>query len=357
MGFKFNTIPSTISGSLTNFRFYRELIRRPVREAFIYLAILVVIPVILFTGIQIYELNKIMGQFTEALKGNLPPLRIEKGQVIMDDGENFGFEKENEYTVDDLRQPLDRFNKWSGRAVQSKDNEKNLTPEEKERMVALEAAQQNTASALTWIDAHFPVPEALITSGEVDKLLEEDPPADEDTAKILRDTAHSRNFVFIVDLTTEDPPLPPGLLVFALSKNSLITNNPLAPKIPFSEDTSTVINDEMLQSWRKSIIWQMVPIMIGLGFVVTYLVTLIIILGGSAAAGVTASLLKWRLPFKQVFAIGLYAITPALLFILLCLILMISTPLLISLKLLLIIFLLLYGVYVISATKRCCSAD
>ncbi len=124
MGFKFNTIPSTISGSLTNFRFYRELIRRPVREAFIYLAILVVIPVILFTGIQIYELNKIMGQFTEALKGNLPPLRIEKGQVIMDDGENFSFEKENEYTVDDLRQPLDRFNKWSGRAVQSKDNEK-----------------------------------------------------------------------------------------------------------------------------------------------------------------------------------------------------------------------------------------
>jgi len=84
ISFKFNQIPSTIAGSMTNFALYRELILRPVKESFIYLAILVLIPVLLFTGIQIYELNKLMTRVTDSLKGNLPALRIEKGEIIMD---------------------------------------------------------------------------------------------------------------------------------------------------------------------------------------------------------------------------------------------------------------------------------
>lgn len=354
MGFKLSSIPATFSGCLTNFRFYRELIGRPLREAFIYLAIMAALPVLLLSGSQIYGMNQLMVEFTGALKGNLPALIIKKGQVEMKGRDKFHFEKENAYPVLDLKDPIDRLNQWSSRSVQPRDDKKELTLKEKERAAALSAERRRSEAALAWIDEHFPGPETVITSGQVDMLLEKYPPADADTAQLLRDTAHSRNFVFMVDLTTEDPQLPPGFLVFGLTKNSLITNIPLAPKIEFSEDTSTVINDDMLDSWRKSIIWQMTPILIGAGFLLAYLIILVFTLGGSAVAGLTASLLKHPLRFRQVFAIGVYAITPAILFILLSLLLALLK---INLSYSLWIFLLLYGVYLVSATKKCCSTD
>ena len=358
MGFKFNTIPNTISGCLTNFRFYRELVGRPLREAFIYLAILVALPVLFFSGLQIYELNKLMVQITDSLKGNLPPLRIEKGVVIMD-GETFRFEKENEYTVRDWKVIITFFVSPSGRetslAVRKSKQGKTLTPEEKERVAAVEAAVQGAERALAWVNTHFPEENALITSKEVDDALEGSAMEDAATAQLLKETAHFYNFVFLVDLTTDEPRLPPGVMGFALGKNSYIINTPLMPKkITFSEETSTVINDDILDSWRKSFIWQIMPILVLLVFLVSYLIVLILILGGSAVAGLTASLLKYPLRFRQVFTIGVYALTPALLFVLLSLLL---NLLKIRLSYFLWIFLLLYGIYLVSATKKCCSTD
>lgn len=358
MGFKFNTIPTTIAGCLTNFRFYRELVRRPLREAFIYLAILVTLPVLFFSGRYIYELNKIMVQITDALKGNLPPLRIEKGVVIMD-GETFRFEKENEYTVRDWKAIITFFAYPSGRetslAVRKNEQGKTLTPEEKELVAAVEATVQRAERAQAWVDTHFPDENALLTSQEVDDALEGSAMEDATTVQLLKETAHFYNFVFLVDLSTDEPRLPPGVMGFALGKNSYTINTPLMPKkITFSEETSTVINDDMLDSWRKSFIWQMTPILVLLAFLVSYLTVLILILGGSAISGLTASLLKHPLRFRQVFAIGVYAITPALLFILLSLLLALLK---INLNYSLWIFLLLYGAYLVSATNKCCSTD
>jgi hypothetical protein len=86
--------------------------------------------------------------------------------------------------------------------------------------------------------------------------------------------------------------------------------------------------------------------------VIFYLLVLLVILGGSAAAGLTASLLKCALPFRQVFALALYAITPAIAFLLLYLGILllgfnISYPLL--------VFLAIYVFYLVSSARRCCS--
>ncbi|MFH1038382.1 MAG: DUF1189 family protein [PVC group bacterium] len=359
MGFKIQSIPATAAGCLANFGFYRDLIRRPVREAFVYLAILVLLPILLFTGSQLYELNRIMVQITESLKGHLPPrLRIEKGKVEME-GETFSFEKENEYTVQDWKAVVDlmsaRRDRETDVALRKEKQGNPLSKEEEEKTSAFRLAEQRGKNALDWIDRHFPDPAAVITSQPGDALLEETPPEDAEMARLLRETAHFFNFVFLVDLTAEDPRLPPGVMGFALSRDGYTISTPLMPKkIAFSEDVSTVINDDMLDSWRKSFIWQMAPILIMIMFVVSYLITLLIVLGGSAVAGLTASLLKTRLIFRQAFAIGGYAMTPAILFVLIYLILSLFR---ISIGYSPLVFLLLYGFYTISAARKCCAPE
>ncbi len=359
MGFKIQSIPATVAGSVGNFGFYRDLIRRPVREAFIYLAVLTLIPVLLFTGSQLYELNKIMVQITESLKGHLPPLRIEEGTVIMDGSETFNFEKENEYTVQDWKAVInilsERRDRETEAALRKEKQGAALNQEERDRIAAFRQAEQRGKDALNWVDSNFPDPAAVITSQQGDALLKSTPPQDAETAQLLRETAHFFNFVFLVDLTTEDPQLPPGVMGFALSKDGYTISTPLMPKkIKFSRDVSTVINDDILDSWRKSFIWQMVPLLLAIVFLISYLIILIIVLGGSALAGLTASILKTRLLFRQAFAIGVYAITPALLFVVLYLILILFH---VSLSYTPVIFLLLYGFYAISAAKKCCSTN
>ena len=359
ISFKFNQIPSTIAGSLTNFAIYRKLVRRPVNEAFIYLAILVLIPVLLFTGIQIYELNKLMTRVTDSLKGNLPALRIEKGEIIMDgvDGDIFRFETENEFSVSDWLIITSYFGSSPDRetslAIRKKKDNKTLTPGEEALLAKFDLAPRLTAQAEDWINSNFPDREAIITSAEADKLFAQSPPLSPEVAQLLKETGHFNNFVFLVDLTTDDPQLPPGIMGFALSKNSYMINTPLMPKkIEFEKDLSTVINDDILNSWRKSFIFQVVPIIALFVFLVSYVIILLIILGGSALAGLTASFMKKPMPFRQVFTLAVYAITPAIAFVLLSLLLMLVK---IQIGYTMIIFLVLYIVYLIAAARKCAS--
>lgn len=357
ISFKFNQLPSTIAASLTNFAFYRDLIRRPVSEAFIYLSILVLIPVLLFTGVQVYELNKLMTRITDSLKGNLPALRIEKGEIIMDgvEGDTFRFETENEFTVSDWLIITNYFGTSPDRetnlAIRKKKDGEPLTTGEEGLLAKFDLASERAGQAEDWINANFPTQEDIITSAEIDKLLAESPPISPQVAQLLKETGHFNNFVFLVDLTTDDPQLPPGIMGFALSKNSYMINTPLMPKkIELDKDLSTVINDDILTSWRKSFIFQVVPIIALFVFLVSYVIMLLIILGGSALAGLTASFMKKPLPFRQVFALAIYAITPAIAFILLSLLLMLIK---IQVGYTMIIFLALYIVYIIAATRKC----
>lgn len=50
MGFHIKSVPGTFYGALTNFHYYRDLVRRPLGQGFIYLALLVLLPVLLLPG-------------------------------------------------------------------------------------------------------------------------------------------------------------------------------------------------------------------------------------------------------------------------------------------------------------------
>lgn len=356
IAFKFNTIPSTIVGSMTNFSFYRDLIRRPIKESFIYLALLVLIPVLLSASIMIYDVNKRLMQITESLRGNLPALRIEKGEIIMDDVEGgvFRFETENRFSVSDWLIISEYFGAQPDRAtslaIKKKNEGKTLSSQEEKLLAEFDLKKSKTDQAKNWIISYFPDPTAVITSADVDRILADSPPPSEEAAQLLKETGHFNNFVFLVDLTTENPQLPPGIMGFALSKNSYTINTPLMPKkIELSKDLSTVINDDTLNSWRKSFIFQAIPFIVLFFFVISYVVTLIIVLGGSALAGLTASLLKRPLRFSQVFNLAVYAITTSIAFAFLSLLLMLVE---IQISYTMIIFLLIYAVYLIAAARK-----
>lgn len=357
MGFNIKSVPGTFSGALTNFQFYRELARRPIGHGFIYLLLLILIPVLLVTGPQVHEMNKLLARVTRSLQGNLPPLRIDKGAVIMDEGDFFHFETANEFTVGSWRAVLELLSSRPDRAVQAalarRKAGEGLSGEEEELVAGFESRKAAGEKGGAWIEENFSDREALITTEPVDRRLEEAPPEDPETEKLLRESSHFFNFVFRVDLTTDDPQLPPGMLGFALGSRSYTINTPLLPKkITFPETTSAVINDAMLDSWRRSFVWQMAPAIIGMMLVLSGLVILLVILGGSAAAGLTASLLKCALPFRQVFNLALYAITPAIVFLVLYLgILLLGFNVSYPLP----VFLAVYGFYLVSAARRCCA--
>jgi hypothetical protein len=255
MGFNFKSVPATFYGALTNFHFYRDLSRRPLGQGFIYLVLLTLLPVLLFAVPQIYEMNKLMTRITRSLQGNLPPLRIDKGAVIMDEGDFFHFETENEFPVASWREILNLIASRPDRAVQQalqrREAGVELSGEEADLVTAFERRQAAGEAGVIWIDNHFPDPAILTTTEPIDRKLKEAPPADPEAQKLLRESSHFFNFVFRVDLSTDDPQLPPGMMGFALGTHSYTINTPLLPKkISFPETTSAVINDEMLDSWR-----------------------------------------------------------------------------------------------------------
>ncbi len=357
MGFRIQTVPATVYGCLIDFNFYRDLILRPLGEAFIYLLFLLLLPVLFLSGIQVYENNRLMTRVTRSLQGNLPPLRIDRGRVIMDGGDYFHFETENEFAVADWQGAVALLTSRSDRAVDQairrRESGEEISPAQEEQIADFESRRSAKERALEWIAAHFPDTQAALTTGAVDRKLEEDPPADPAVRELLYESAHFFNFVFRVDLSTDDPQLPPGMIGFALGSNSYKINNLLWPqKIEFPETTSEVINDATLDSWRKSLFWQMVPLLVGVMLVFFYLLGLLIILGGAAVAGLTASLLKHSLAFRRIFALALYALTPAVLFMLLYLVLLLFR---FNLPYPFWIFLAVYGFYLISAARRCAS--
>jgi len=359
MGLKIQTVPATVYGCLTDFNFYRELIRRPLGEAFIYLLLLLLLPVLFLSGIQVYETNRLMTRVTRSLQGNLPPLRIDQGRVMMDGGDYFHFETENDFAVADWQGAASLLSTRPDRAVDQairrRDSGEEISPAQEEQIAAFESRRAAGARAREWIAEHFPDTQAALTTGAVDRKLEEDPPAEPAVRELLYESAHFFNFVFRVDLSTDDPQLPPGMIGFALGTNSYKINNPLWPqKIEFPETTSEVINDASLDSWRKSFIWQMVPILVGVMLVFFYLLGLLIVLGGAAVAGLTASLLKQPLAFRRIFALALYALTPAVIFILLYLVLILLR---FNLPYPFWIFLAVYGFYLVSAARRCSSPE
>lgn len=358
MGFKIQTLPATVYGCLVDFNFYRALIRRPLREAFLYLLFLLLLPVLFLSGIQVYETNRMMTRVTSSLQGNLPPLRIDGGKVIMDGEDYFRFENENEFVVADWQGVVSLLSDHPDRAVQQairqRDSGKEISAEEAEQVTVFESRKEAGKLGQVWIKEHFPKGEAAITTESVDRKLEDDPPLNPAVGELLHEAAHFFNFVFQVDLTTTDPQLPPGMLGFALGTDSYKINNPLWPQtIKFPETTSEVINDATLDGWRKSFIWQLIPILIGLMLLLLYLVSLLFILGGGAVAGLTASLLKQNLAFRQIFALALYALTPALLFSLLYLILIFFR---FNLPYAFWIFLAVYGFYLVSAVRHSSSS-
>ncbi len=359
MGFKFKSLPETFYRSLTDFSFYRELVRRPLGEGFIYLAALLLLPVLLFTVPQIYEMNRLLARISDSLKGNLPPLRVERGKVIMDEeeGDFFHFETENEFPVSSWRGVLamlsSRPDRATHQALRRREEGEELSEDEEELIAAFAEREAAGEAGTEWIDEHFPDREAEITSALVDAKLEENPPEDPAVGELLSDSSRFFNFFFRVDLTTDDPELPPGMMGFALGTHSYTISTPLMPKkVSFSETASEVINHRKLEAWRKSFIWQLIPVVIGMMLAVSYLIILLVILGGSAVAGLTASFLKCTLPFRRVFAIALYAVTPAMVFVLIYLGLIllrfnVSYPML--------LFLAVYGFYLVSAARSCCS--
>ncbi len=359
MGFKLKSLPETFYRSLTDFSFYRELVRRPLGEAFIYLAVLILLPVLLFTVPQLYEINSLLTRITDSLQGNLPPLRVKRGEVIMDEeeGDFFHFETENEFPVAAWREVLamlsSRPDRATHQAVRRREEGEELSEDEEELIAVFAEREAAGEAGKEWIDEHFPDREAVITTAPVDEILEESPPEDPAVRELIHDSSRFFNFVFRVDLTTDDPELPPGMMGFALGSHSYTISTPLMPKkVSFPETASAVINHQKLEAWRKSFIWQMIPVVIGMMLVISYPVILLIILGGSAVAGLTASFLKCTLPFRQVFAIALYAVTPAIGFLLIYLGLLllrlnVSYPML--------LFLAVYGFYLVSAARSCCS--
>ena len=359
MGFKIKSLPETVYRSLTDFSFYRDLARRPLGEAFIYLSVLILLPVLLFTVPQIYEMNSLLTRITDSLKGNLPPLRVERGEVIMDEeeGDFFHFETENEFPVSAWRNVLvmltSRPDRATYQALRRQEEGEEISGEEEELIAAFTGREAAGEAGKEWIDAHFPDREAVITTAPVNEQLEKSPPEDPAVRELLYDSSRFFNFVFRVDLTTDDPELPPGMMGFALGSRSYTISTPLMPKkVGFPETASAVINHQKLEAWRKSFIWQLIPVVIGMMLVISYLIILLIILGGSAVAGLTASFLKCTLPFRQVLAIAVYAVTPAIGFALIYLGLLllrfnVSYPML--------LFLAVYGFYLVNAARSCCA--
>ncbi len=330
MGIDTKSMTDAFFGCLTNFRYYRQLVQRPLKETFIYLAVLLALPTLLISGLQVYGLNKMMAEITAELKGNLPPLRIEKGEVIMEGGDTFRFEKEREFSPGDWE---DFVSHYPG-----------ASPEIKE-----EAAE--------WVRRNFPEPDILLTPSGVEGLLAEFPAEQAETAQLLRETSNFGKIVFLVDLSGKEPVFTPGDWGYAVGKDSYYINI-FGQSIPtkLTEETSTVINDGTLERWRRSLLWQRAPLMAFMLYLLNWVVTIFIILGGIILAALTASVLKKSIPFRKLFAIGVYGLTPAVLFFLVFMALSfleitlgVGTSLLCSL--------FLYLVYVVGGTNKCCTLD
>ena len=89
-------------------------------------------------------------------------------------------------------------------------------------------------------------------------------------------------------------------------------------------------------------------------YAIMALVGLVAVLAGCVIVGVTGSFLKSSLPFKEIFSVSIYALTPAVLLVIIYAVLsLLGVPL----KGFLILFLIIYGVYLVGAARKCCDSS
>jgi len=357
MGFKIQTWPATLYGCLADFSFYRELAGRPLGEAFIYLLLLLLVPALLLPGYLAYETNRTLAEVNQSLRGNLPLLRVDQGTVIMDGEDYYHFEAENDFPVERWRSIIAIFSStpdWeTQRLIRRREAGEELTGEEQDLIASFEAVRDRGEAALAWSARHFPREEEMINSERVERQLAETPPDDGEVGELLEKYSRSFNYAFRVDLAAEEPRLPPGMMGYALGPRSYTVFAALLPeKIDFREGASKAINDSTLERWRKTYVLNLLLKTAGAALIFFYLISLLLALGGSAAAGLTASLLKCSLSFRRLYPIALYALTPAVIFSLLAqaaqlLGLVIPYPVFIALA--------VYVFYLISAARNCCT--
>jgi hypothetical protein len=326
MHFTFKTFLGTAGSSLSNLPVYREMARRPALEILVYAAVLLALPALVSGGMQVVALNRMTASITAALQGNLPALRIEKGKAQME-GETFVFEKENEFTP----------KQW------------------KEQVGLISAVSpEMRADALGWIDGHFPEAEAKLKRSSAQAVLDSAPPGNQETGRLLQATGNAGSFIFLVDLKNETPRFPPGAWGFGLSADSYFFNFPIfnAPdrpmKRPLPADASLVVNDQTLERWRQLIVWQQAPIVLVMVYLFVVLGSAVFTLLGTLLARLTAALLQRPLPWRQAFAVAVFALTPA------ALLAVLAGFLPLSLGQILWAHVIIYGVYVALGAKHCC---
>lgn len=352
MSYNFSQIPATIWGCLSNLRFYRELISRPLRQALIFLVCLAAVPALIWGGMSIHSLNRFSSRITAALRGHLPPLRIDRGEVHMEGEDTFRFVQENEFPVSEWRRTIQLYPRLFTPSPAPREKG-DVSPPEKDEFVREDAdSEEASREADGWAAVNFPDSERMINSSDVEAKLTSSGEVSAAAAEILRRTSNFGSFVFIVDLTGRKPEFAPGALGFALGKKEYYFNfMGAAIRQPLPEDASMVVNDATLERWRKTIIWQKAPLVVLFLLLVTLVLILIQALLGSLLAAAALSFYKCSLPFRRLFILSSYAIIPPMILI------WIFWALHLSVLVLLSIYALIYAVYLIGASKYCCQLD
>lgn len=319
-------LKKVVVGSSTNLTFYRDLIRKPPGQAFKYLAFLAAVVAIALGGREINALHHYLNRMGDILRGNLPPLRIEKGRVEME-GETFSLEEENSFPVRFLEERIKLDREASGGAK---------------------------SEAARWLKEIFRDPEDKLTGSDVmSEINSHASEMEPEVAGLIERNADFGSFIFQVDLSGEVPSFSPGAEGFILTPQTVYFRIGPAPSINFSLKNvkSVVINDDALNRWRKVAIWALAPLLILFNFARYFLAKLLQILFGCLVAGVTVLVIKCRISFRQVFILSLYALTPV---VILGLVVDLSGVNIIYFP---VVYLLVYAVYVVGATKNCCRSS
>lgn len=355
MAYPLSQIPTTIWGCLSNLRFYRTLVSRPLKEALIYLLCLAALPSLIWGGMSVHAINRHSLRITKALQGHLPPLRIDRGEVHLEGGETFRFVKENEFPVSEWRKMIEfypRIFPVGASAAARKESGKPLSKKQEDLAREFTEIEQACREAESWVEKNFPDSDQVVKFSEVEAKLSSSGEETGRMPEILRRTSNFGSFVFIVDLTGEKPEFPPGALGFALGKKEYYFNfMGQTIRNPLQKDTSMVVNDATLERWRKLIIWQKAPLVVLFLLVVALVLLFLQSLLGSLLAAAALSFYKCSLPFRQLFILSSYAIIPPLILIWIFWLLSLSILSLLG------IYTLIYVVYLIGASKYCCQLD
>ena len=355
MAYNLSQIPATIWGCLSNLRFYRSLISRPLKEALIYLLCLAALPSLIWGGMSVHAINRHSRLITEALRGHLPPLRIDRGEVHLEGGETFRFVKENEFPVSEWRKVISLYPRifaLGESAAARKEKGSSLSEKQEDLAREFTEIEQSCMEADSWVEQHFPDPEQLVKFSEVEEKLSSSGEEPGRMTEVLRRTSNFGSFIFIVDLTGKKPEFPPGALGFALGKKEYYFNfMGQSIRNPLQKDTSMVVNDQTLERWRKLIIWQKAPLVVLFLLVVAVVLLFIQALLGSLLAAVALSFYKCSLPFRRLFILSSYAIIPPLILIWIFMFLNLNFLFLLG------IYALIYAVYLIGASRHCCQLD